>query len=611
MKGIAEWARWLTALALLLCTPLAHASPLEPRVSYALVARLQPHEGGGFSIEGHGKVTIENHTPKALEAVPWHLYMNAFREDNPVTRDPFLDGRAAQPPGMHGYIEVTRLVDSRSGRELTFGQSAQDPDMTTATVELDVPIAAGERLTFDLEWRVMLPRLSQRTGYVDDFVFAGQWFPKVAKLESSGEWTPFAFHPQAEFYANFGDYEVTLDAPRTHTLGASGSLVSSHEGDRRVERYRAEGVHDFAWVAWPGFTAQTEVIEGVAVRLLMPAGHERNAALTWQTLRLALPWMNEWLGRYPLPTLTVVHPPTAAAGAGGMEYPGLITTGGSLLDGLLTADIERVVIHELAHQWFYGTVANDEYHWPFLDEGLTTFVENRAVAALFHSPFDKFLRFWTDLDQRAYSAAYGQDFAVSASGAEFPSYSHLASLAYDRAGLLLESCSRVYGDSFDRAFRAYARKFRQAHPTPADFLITIEEHAGKAAADALREGFDARGHINFVAFDLQSRRRRDGQGYDNRVLLARQGNLVLPVTVDVFEPDREPRRDVWDGVATTKTFDFTTLTPARAVCLDRDQRIVVEDSRSDNCASTEDAAVPRYWGGMVGWLQALLTVLAW
>lgn len=608
-----KWTRWLAAAALVFLAGLRSvvAAPLEPRVSYELVARLVAKESTGYSIEGRGKVSIDNHTPRALTELPWHLYMNAFREDNEATHAPFLDGRAAQTPGTQGSIEVTRLVDSRSQLPLELGAATRDADATTATVRLDVPIPPGQRVTFEVEWTVSLPLLSQRTGYVGDFVFAGQWFPKVAKLEPNGDWTQFAFHPQAEFYANFGDYDVTLDVPKTHTLGASGSLVSSSEGERRITRFRAEAVHDFAWVAWPEFTDRTEVIDGVAVRLLAPPGHGHNVALTWKTLRLALPWLNEWLGRYPLPTLTVVHPPIAANGAGGMEYPGLITTGGAPLDGTFSSDIERVVIHELAHQWFYASVASNEFQSPFLDEGLTTFVENRAMAELFGSAFDRFVRFWTELDQRAYAAAYGQDVAISAAGADFPSYSHLAALAYDRAGLLLESCSRVYGERFDRAIGVYARKFRQAHPTPSDFLAVVDDQVGESAARNLRVGLTERGSVNFVAFDLQSRRSTDGDGYANRVLLSRHGRLELPVTVDIFEAGRPPRREVWDGTGNTKILDFKTATPADAVCLDREQRIAIEDSRADNCATSGAPAVPRYWGSVLGWLQSLLTALAW
>jgi hypothetical protein len=66
-----------------------------------------------------------------------------------------------------------------------------------------------------------------------------------------------------------------------------------------------------------------------------------------------------------------------------MEYPTLITTGGPFWASRSPGRaFDGLVLHELAHQWFYGLVASDEHSWPFLDEGLTTFVTGRALEAL-------------------------------------------------------------------------------------------------------------------------------------------------------------------------------------------------------------------------------------
>src|SRR5262249_25599516 len=88
-----------------------------------------------------------------------------------------------------------------------------------------------------------------------------------------------------------------------------------------------------------------------------------------------LPYESSRYGRYPYKVLTVVHPQSDASEAGGMEYPTLITTGSPWITprGVLSPEI--VTVHELGHQWFYGLVASSEVSWPFLDEGLTQFVE--------------------------------------------------------------------------------------------------------------------------------------------------------------------------------------------------------------------------------------------
>jgi hypothetical protein len=58
-----------------------------------------------------------------------------------------------------------------------------------------------------------------------------------------------------------------------------------------------------------------------------------------------------------------------------MEYPMLITVGTTwwMPAGLHIPEI--VTVHELGHQYWYAAVATDEVNEPWLDEGITTYVE--------------------------------------------------------------------------------------------------------------------------------------------------------------------------------------------------------------------------------------------
>ena len=39
------------------------------------------------------------------------------------------------------------------------------------------------------------------------------------------------------------------------------------------------------------------------------------------------------------------------------------------------------LVHEVAHQWFYGLAGNDQYRDPWLDEGLATYGQSRVDGA--------------------------------------------------------------------------------------------------------------------------------------------------------------------------------------------------------------------------------------
>jgi hypothetical protein len=617
--------------------PPAPDRPL-PVASYTLEARL---DAARHRIDGTGTLVFVNRSSASLPALYFHLYLNAFKNEKSVfLRSPFGQARSTLRADDWGYIDVRRL----SARELgtgdlwpsrTLGTPDEPDDETDVRVPLPKPLEPGETLTLELEFTAKLPSVVLRTGYVGDFHFVGQWFPKLARLEPDGTFSHFAFHPQAEFYADFGDYEVTLDVPARAVVGASGRRVASEErGDRRVERYRAEGVHDFAWTAWPSFRELTGRIGAVDVRVLYPPAHTRVAERTLDTLRFALPRAAASYGAYPYPTLTVVHPPESASESGGMEYPTLITTGGPWLSGLLgDRGIEAVTIHELLHQWFYGLVASNEARSPFLDEGLTTYAELRLLETGFGegSAFNGFdITLSATALARVFAVARAEDVPVSSPAAGFPSFRTLGALVYSRSAAILETLARVYGrERLDGALATYARRFRFGHPTPADLVAAVGDALGPEAKRALVLALDERGSVDFLVrevtsapenqaggvFDRASGREtvtstRRGLGrYRGRAVILRHGSLELPVEIDLYDGAGKRRRERWDGHGPYHVIDWQGDAPLTHVVVDPEQRIVLDDDLLNNAVATAPAAASRTLERSVYLAELVLAIL--
>ncbi len=83
-------------------------------------------------------------------------------------------------------------------------------------------------------------------------------------------------------------------------------------------------------------------------------------------------------GEYPYRELEIVATPTSA---GGVEYPGIIAINqtlyvpGEKLSGMRSEDlVESVVVHEVAHDWFYNMVGNDQGREPWLDEAMAQYM---------------------------------------------------------------------------------------------------------------------------------------------------------------------------------------------------------------------------------------------
>jgi len=85
----------------------------------------------------------------------------------------------------------------------------------------------------------------------------------------------------------------------------------------------------------------------------------------------ALDELSARFGEYPYPRLTIG---VTAGLTGGIEFPTHIFLG----SGVATVHL----VHEVAHQWFYGLAGDDQYRDPWLDEGLATYGESRVDGAL-------------------------------------------------------------------------------------------------------------------------------------------------------------------------------------------------------------------------------------
>lgn len=600
----------------------ALAKAAEATASYRWVARL---DATRHSISGRGSITWVNRSEAPANELYFHLYLNAFKNSRTLfLRSPFGAGRSGQKGTRYGFIDVKRMTAPALGSQDLWEHAARhspgDPeDETDIRVPLPKPVAPGAELTLEVEFEAQLPEIVERTGYSGSYHFVAQWFPKLAKREPDGSWSHFAFHPQSEFYADFGDYHVTLEVPAGFVVGATGQQQSiRREHGRQTMVYTQKSVGDFAWVAWDGFAEHEERIAGTRVRLLTPRGNQAAVDTTLKTLRSALPHFNASYGRYPYETLTVVHPPEHALKSGGMEYPTLITTGSRWYTPLLgIRDLEIVTIHELGHQWFYGLVATNEHTWPFLDEGLTSYTEGWAAERIYGngSALDSSLVSLSLLSvTRALAAESGHDDIVAKPAREFTSFGSMGGLVYQRTATILDTLARVYGRAdLGRALGRYARYYRFRHPSPPHLTAALREVLGDRAADNFEQAIFERGSVDYVASSLQSVPQTEPSGWFDRdggrvslepgaapetvwlsrAVITRHGSLKFPVDVELSFQDGSRVRKHWSGEGTTRTFEHRGPARLVSVYVDPERRVTLDDNLLNN-VTTRGASEPEF-----------------
>lgn len=603
------------------------ATSAAPVASYDLAVRL---DAEAHSLTGTGRIHWTNASTRPVDRLYFHLYLNAFKNNRSLfLRSPFGRGRSGGGARSWGRIDLTRLVAPGLGNadllaSLQPADARDAADETDVVVQLPEPVAPGESLDLELAWDAQLPEIVERTGYVGSFHMIAQWFPKLARLEPSGTWAHFPFHPQSEFYSDFGDYRVEINVPSHLVVGATGALTGRAEQGKRVSfTYSASSVHDFVWTAWDGFQERSKRVDGVDVRVLFPVGFDRFAEVTFDTVGFGLDHYGRAYGRYPYSTLTVVVPPEHATDAGGMEYPTLITTGGHWLAPYVSRSVELLTLHELAHQWFYGLVATNEHAWPFLDEGLTSYAEARAIDSMFPtSSGASVLGLEVDADayRRAVAARHEHDDVVAVGAPGFANFRELGALVYSRTAVLLDTLGNSYGrDELDSALGRYARHYRYRHPTPKHLLAAIEETMGPEATEVARRALFDGGWIDYAAVDLRNTDRTAAEGifdepspedggepWYSRVLIKRRGTLQLPVEVALTNTVGETQYRTLDGRARTFAVEVRGEHPIDRVQVDPRLEIPLDGNLLNNSVRL-DAAVPwRLTERLTYWTQLAL-----
>jgi hypothetical protein len=474
------------------------------------------------------------------------------------------------------------------------------------------------------------------------------------------------FHASTEFYADYGVYDVRMTVPAGYVVGATGRQIerTDHSDGTVTHRYRQEDVHDFAWTTSPHYRVLEERFEAeglppVDMRLLIQPEYLGQAARFFAAARAVLESCGRWYGPYPYGHVTVVVP-AYRSGTGGMEYPTLITGGTRRFQPAGTDSPESVVVHEMAHQFWYGIVGNNEFEHAWLDEGLVTFTAMRTLEATYDEPvlvrrhlagfvpvrFSEIRKpRWSSLlkDYRRYGTA---DAPAKPSYRHYPATAR--TISYDKPAAWLATLERYLGwDTVREILSTFFTRYRFAHPTPDDFFAVANEVAGQDLAwffdqvhgdsvsfdygiararssrvipsgwgDAGGEG----GPVRLDAGDTSAASADPGPGddedeavYRTEVVVRRYAGGRFPVDVRLVFEDSHVIRERWDGRERWRMFVVERPSKLDYAEVDADRVLVLDRDRSNNSRlRTPKGRLPatKWSSKWTVWFQDYLSSLA-
>lgn len=360
------------------------------RVSKGLTSyEINAYLSEDMTISGTEKVIYYNKNECDLDNICFHLYPRAFRKDATVKPYSSLTLASCFPNGQ-SYGDILIESVSLNGNQANWQLIGEDEDILQ--INFDFALQNKKSVEVLVNFNVTIPNCTHRFGYYNDKINLGNWYPIVCVF-SDGEFDMSPYYATGDpFYSDIANYFVTITYPEDYLISSTGtSDISSTETGLNA-KINAKAVRDFALNFSKNSVAVCENVNGVNVSYVGYSGDDDiNECLSLSTK--ALDYFSKTFGKYPYSSLSVVKTPFIY---GGMEYPNIVFISDAIDDD---DEFKKVIVHEIAHQWWYGVVGNNEIKDAWLDESLAEY-----STALFFENNKEFGINYSDLISNAISS---------------------------------------------------------------------------------------------------------------------------------------------------------------------------------------------------------------
>lgn len=312
---------------------------------------------------GNTLLTTINNRDKPLSELWFTAYPNAFRQEQSTPAPSGAYNGGFNP----GWMKIDEI--SVNGSKTTYNDHG-----VSVQVLLPMDIMPGRKMEVRLKWKVLVPRVAYRFGTREGIYMLGDCYPTVNVMDESGWHNSYNSLFGDPFCFPCADYTVELNIPEFYKMVCTG--VSSdpeiQDNGRQIYMINAQNVRDFSLALVYDYTVLQKKMDKTTVKCYLPREKESGAGQVLDRASDILRYFNRTLGSYPFPEFKVVFVPMQ--GFHGMEYSGLIFLNQDCLEtGSDKGGSDLLLAHEVAHQWWYGIVGNDQLKEPWLDEGLASY----------------------------------------------------------------------------------------------------------------------------------------------------------------------------------------------------------------------------------------------
>jgi hypothetical protein len=312
-----------------------------------------------------------------------------------------------------------------------------------------------------------------------------------------------------------------------------------------------------------------------------------------------------------------------------------------------------VTVHECGHQFWYLLAANNEFEQGWLDEGFNSYHDEKALR-IFYGPVGWGRRYfglstpgrgtrggwpvvapdvWIGRGESDLSALrrVGQSDVMARPGWNYRTVEAYTLNSYGKPALSLQTLAGLVGEeTMTRIMRTYARRYRFAHPTSADFIDVVNDVTGRDWRWFFEQTWYSSELCDY-AVSVKSEPPRELEGYvegpegrlvkatpkggeatvfDSTVEVRRLGGVRLPVEVLVQFADGSTQAETWDGQYRWTRFRYVGRPRVTRAVVDPQHKLALDVTPANNTwveeAGTARRGARKWAARWMFWFQNLL-----
>ncbi len=538
------------------------------------------------NLEAVERVNFTNDTGVPLSELHFNIYANKQYTKKEINKIGFYENFFKVNMFPDGIKGADFKIKSVTNLDKPLAYTIEGPALTVMNVKLDKPLPPGEKLELEIGFALKLPHAFGILGYFKGISYLGHWYP-VLSVYKGGKWydNPLGVDHQP-YFSDASYYNAELTIEDDQVVAHTGELVETQQNPNHTKtlKIKTDLVRDFTFASSSNYKVLSSEIKGIRINVYYIPTDSLCAQKALEYAISAMDFYIKSYGPYPYPVFNIAE---THIGWLGNEFSNMIfiDSRGFNLPDILYRHLDFLISHEMAHQWWYLQVGNDQFRETWLDEAFATYANTLYLESKYginnnYLVLPKWASFLPNTSFRdarrqryLYAAKNNIDEAILTPINSFLRFESVFIYPSDKGMWGLDMLRHLVGeDVFWKIMRAYINDFRYKTADVNDFFRVCESISGKDLKWFFDEWLTKTYKCDYGLAKIKQR--HESNGWNTSFTVMRNGEIRMPVEILIVTDKGREIWEKWDGQKLFCEYQIKTGDRVTKILVDPQQKLL-------------------------------------